>query len=104
MTQRVRRPTNQELEATARRAHLPVARLRRYIRIGLVRPSQLEGGPQFDDVEMARLRRIRRLADDLGLNSAAIEIVLRLIDQIEALQQERDAGRAAQSSEARTWQ
>jgi DNA-binding transcriptional MerR regulator len=103
MTRRSR-PTNQELEATARRANLPVARLRRYIRIGLVRPSQLDGRPPFDELEMARLRRIRRLADDLGLNSAAIEIVLRLVDQIEALQQERDARRTAQSSEARPWQ
>ena len=70
------------------------------MRIGLVRPARVEGEQTlFDDIEMARLRRIRRLGEDLGLNSAGIEVVLRLIDQIEALQRERDAGRPAQTLE-----
>jgi MerR family transcriptional regulator, heat shock protein HspR len=88
------------LEAAARMANLPPARVRRYVRIGLVRPAQVEGQEAFfDDGEIARLRRIRRLGEDLGLNIAGIEVVLRLIDQIEALQRERDAGRPAQTLE-----
>jgi MerR family transcriptional regulator/heat shock protein HspR len=101
MTQRPRRATYIELEAAARMANLPPARVRRYVRIGLVRPAQVEGQEAlFDDGEIARLRRIRRLGEDLGLNIAGIEVVLRLIDQIEALQRERDAGRPATTVEA----
>jgi MerR family transcriptional regulator/heat shock protein HspR len=101
MTQRPRRATYIELEAAARLANLPPARVRRYVRIGLVTPAQVEGQQAlFDDGEIARLRRIRRLGEDLGLNIAGIEVALRLIDQIEALQRERDAGRPVTTVEA----
>ena len=90
-----RRPASvHELETAARMARLPVARARRYLRIGLIDPSLLEGDrAMFDEVQTARLRRIRRLGDDLGLDTAAIGVVLRLLDRIEALQRELDARR-----------
>ena len=71
---------------------LAPARVRRLVRLGLVRPGRLESGAVlFDDADIARLRRIRRLAEDLGLSVAAIGVVLHLIDQIEALQRDREA-------------
>ena len=90
-----RRPASvHELESAARMARVPVARARRYLRIGLIDPSRLEGDQAlFDEIQIARLRRIRRLGDDLGLDTAAIEVVLRLLDRIEALQRELDARR-----------
>ena len=90
-----RRPASvHELESAARMARVPVARARRYLRIGLIDPSRLEGDRAlFDEIQIARLRRIRRLGDDLGLDTAAIEVVLRLLDRIEALQRELDARR-----------
>lgn len=90
-----RRPASaHELATAARMARLPVARARRYLRIGLIDPSRLEGDRAlFDEIQIARLRRIRRLGDDLGLDTAAIEVVLRLLDRIEALQRELDAHR-----------
>lgn len=105
MTQRPSRTAGFGLEAAAKRADLPVRRVRRYVRIGLIQPFDAEAeGPLFDDVGVARLRRIRRLSDDLGLDSNAIEIVLRLIDQIEALQRDRDTWPAGHTSEASRWQ
>jgi DNA-binding transcriptional MerR regulator len=84
---------------------LAPARVRRFVRLGLVRPASVKGGAvMFDDVDIARLRRIRRLAEDLGLNVAAIEVVLHLIDQIEALNRERDARFANDRLEANRWQ
>jgi MerR family transcriptional regulator/heat shock protein HspR len=94
MTARGRPVSVHELETAARMARLPVARARRYLRIGLIDPSRVEGDRAlFDDIQIARLRRIRRLGDDLGLDTAAIGIVLRLLDRIEALQRELDARR-----------
>jgi MerR family transcriptional regulator/heat shock protein HspR len=64
-------------------------RIRTYIRAGIVRPARVEGRRMlFGATELAHLRRVRRLSDDLGLNIAGIEVVLRLQDQISTLQRE----------------
>jgi DNA-binding transcriptional MerR regulator len=63
------------------------ARVRYYVRAGFVRPSRVEGGdPYFGDDELARMRRVRRLQEDLGLNAAGVEVALRLLDEIQELQ------------------
>jgi MerR family transcriptional regulator/heat shock protein HspR len=74
------------LEVAAEMARLPAGRLRRYVSIGLVHPARVQGtAVLFDDRELRRLRKIRRLSTDLGLDTAGIEIVLRLLDEIDAL-------------------
>ncbi|HEV7464664.1 MAG TPA: chaperone modulator CbpM [Candidatus Dormibacteraeota bacterium] len=45
-----------------------------------------EGGPS--EADLRRVRRIRRLRRDLGLSYEAIEIVMRLIDRLEAAEQQ----------------
>jgi MerR family transcriptional regulator/heat shock protein HspR len=81
-----------ELEAAARIARLSPARVRRYIRIGLIRPVRVEGRTAFfSEAELARLRTIRRLSEDLGLDAAAVEVVLRLVDEIRTLRNALDA-------------
>jgi MerR family transcriptional regulator, heat shock protein HspR len=73
-------------------------RIRGYVKREFVRPASTEGrGMQFSEDELAQLRRIRRLSDDLGLNLAGVEITLRLLKEIERLQKsapnrERGAG------------
>jgi MerR family transcriptional regulator/heat shock protein HspR len=75
------------IDVAARRVRLPAGRIRRYVRAGLVRPSAMEGRVElFGEAELARLRKIRRLREDLGLNTAGIEVTLRLLDEIDALQ------------------
>jgi len=75
-----------ELETAARLSRLPPARVRRYVRVGLVRPSRVEGRKAFfSEAELARLRTIRRLGEDLGLNTAGVEVALRLVDEIRTL-------------------
>jgi DNA-binding transcriptional MerR regulator len=68
---------------------LSPARIQHYIRAGLVTPPRSVGRrPVLGAPELARLRRIRRLATDLGLNAAGIEVALHLLDIIAALQEE----------------
>jgi DNA-binding transcriptional MerR regulator len=75
-----------ELEAAARIARLPPARVRRFVQVGLIRPVRVEGRTAFfSDAELARLRTIRRLGEDLGLNAAGVEVALRLADEIRTL-------------------
>ena len=81
-----------ELETAARLSRLPPARVRRYVRVGLIRPSRVEGRTVFfSEAELARLRTIRRLGEDLGLNAAGVEVALRLVDEIRTLRKALDS-------------
>jgi MerR family transcriptional regulator/heat shock protein HspR len=81
-----------ELEVAARLTRLPATRVRRYVRVGLIRPVRVEGRTAyFSEAELARLRTIRRLGEDLGLNAAGVEVVLRLVDEVRTLRTALDA-------------
>ena len=81
-----------DLEAAARITRLPPARVRRYVHVGLIRPVRVEGRHAFfGDAELARLRTIRRLGEDLGLNTAGVEVALRLVDEIKTLRKALEA-------------
>lgn len=72
------------LDEVAAAVALEAAVVRRYAEIGLIRP----GRPGYAPADLAELRRVRRLMDDLELDHSAIEIVLRMRRQILALQAE----------------
>jgi len=81
------------LEIAAARVGMSPGRVRRYVRAGLVRPAAIERGtPLFGEAEIARLRKIRRLIDDLGVNVAGAEIILRLLDELATLRGVAPAG------------
>jgi MerR family transcriptional regulator, heat shock protein HspR len=61
--------------------------LRKYERAGLIRPSRTDGMLRlYSDEDLARLRLIKRLVDDLGLNVAGVGLVLQLVDQLESIE------------------
>ncbi len=63
--------------------------VRKYIDEGLVEPSDfLSGQPLFDQTAFERLAKIRRLRRDLGINIAGIDIILRLLERVEELNEE----------------
>ena len=95
MSDRSAAQEERRLEAAAAATHVPPSRVRYFVRVGLVRPSRVEGRvPFFGEAELAQLRRIRRLRDDLGLNIAGIEVALRLLGEIESLRRELGKGGA----------
>ena len=82
------------LEVVAQRVGLTVTRIRAYERIGLVQPTRIQGTIRlYDEAAIARLRRLRRLADGLGLNAAGVEVVARLLEEIDSLRAELRAQR-----------
>ena len=86
----MRPPSDRPLETVAEQVHVPPARIRYYVRVGLLTPSRVEGRRvYFNESEMARMRKIRRLHDDLGLDRAGVEVVLRLLDEIDRLRAAR---------------
>jgi MerR family transcriptional regulator/heat shock protein HspR len=77
------------IEVVSEQIGLSPARIRRYERAGLVGPARVQGQARFyGESDVARLRRLRRLTHDLGLNPAGVEIVTRLLDELEALRAE----------------
>jgi MerR family transcriptional regulator, heat shock protein HspR len=60
--------------------------LRKYERAGLVRPSRTDGMLRlYSEADVQRLRLIKHLVEDLGLNLAGVELVLRMRERLEGL-------------------
>lgn len=63
--------------------------LRYYERAGLVAPARSKGRIRLYSLhDLERVRQIRRLVDDLGVNLAGVEVIMRLTDRIRELEEE----------------
>ena len=63
--------------------------LRLYERRGLIRPRRSDGNVRrYSDDDIAQVRFIRRLIDDLGVNLAGVEVILTMRQQLLAMQRE----------------
>ena len=61
--------------------------LRYYERIDLVEPSRSGGNIRlYSQRDIERLRRIKTLVYDMGVNAAGVDVILRLTDQIQQLE------------------
>jgi DNA-binding transcriptional MerR regulator len=81
------------LEALAEAVGLHPGLVERFVAYGLLEPAAVtERVNWFDLTAVRRLRTIRRLREDLGINLAGIAVVLDLLGRIESLKYE-PAGR-----------
>ena len=63
--------------------------LRMYERRGLITPRRSPGNIRhFTDADVERVRFIKRLVADLGVNLAAVEVILHMREQLVETQQE----------------
>jgi len=63
--------------------------LRHYERLGLVTPERTNGNiRRYSARDIARLRRIQQLMEDLGVNLAGVEVILTMHDGMEQQRQE----------------
>ena len=61
--------------------------LRYYEKVGIVKPARSRGNIRlYSDMDLATLHRVRTLMEDLGVNLAGVEVILRMSRQIEELQ------------------
>ena len=57
--------------------------LRYYERAGMIEPLRTSGNQRlYSEKDVARLRQIKTLVDDLGVNLAGVEIILRLTERM----------------------
>ncbi len=87
---REHRPDNEPcftIGVVARLVELHPQTLRNYEQMGLVVPQRSNGNIRlYSQREVDRLYKINRLTQEMGVNLAGVEIILRLSDQIETLQ------------------
>ncbi len=61
--------------------------LRYYERIGIIAPSRSRGNIRlYSERDIAQLRRVKTLMDDLGINLAGVEVILRMSQRMTELQ------------------
>ena len=77
------------ISVAARMLGVRTQTLRYYERIGLIRPARTGGNQRvFSRSDVDRVRRIRSLTDDLGVNLAGVEVIIDLLDRIHGLESE----------------
>ena len=61
--------------------------LRYYERVGIIEPSRSRGNIRlYSESDIARLRRVKTLMDDMGVNLAGVEVIIRIMQQMLELQ------------------
>jgi MerR family transcriptional regulator/heat shock protein HspR len=61
--------------------------LRYYEKIGIVEPSRSRGNIRlYSEGDIAQLRRVKTLMDDLGVNLAGAEVIMRMVQRVLELQ------------------
>jgi MerR family transcriptional regulator/heat shock protein HspR len=79
------------ISAAARLVDMHPQTLRYYEAQGLVVPQRSRGNMRlYSPRDIERLQKIARLTQELGVNLAGVEIILRLSEQVEALRTELD--------------
>jgi MerR family transcriptional regulator/heat shock protein HspR len=79
------------ISVAARIVGVQTQTLRYYERIGLVEPRRTSGNQRmYSRREVERVQRIRSLIDDLGVNLAGVEVLIKLMDRLQQSEEEKD--------------
>jgi MerR family transcriptional regulator/heat shock protein HspR len=63
--------------------------LRYYERIGVIEPKRSQGNIRlYSEGDIALLRRVKTLVEDMGVNLAGVEVILRLMQRMNEMQNE----------------
>src|SRR5262249_46932980 len=76
--------------------------LRSYERLGLVSPSRSKGQIRlYSASDIEQLRRIQRLVNELGVNLAGVEVILRLQQRLDEMDRQAEETRVKLEAEIR---
>ena len=65
--------------------------LRYYERIGLIEPFRSSGNQRvFSRRDIDRIKKLRTLVDDIGVNLAGVEVIMSLLDRLQQLESENE--------------
>ncbi|MFH1382738.1 MAG: MerR family transcriptional regulator [Chloroflexota bacterium] len=61
--------------------------LRYYEKVGIIEPTRSEGNIRlYSDKDIAYLKHVKQLMEDLGVNLAGVELILRMVRHVSELQ------------------
>ena len=76
--------------------------LRQYERLGLVEPKRTVGNIRmYSRADIERMQQVQRLVNDLGVNLAGVEVILRMGEKLQALEAELARLREQRAADAR---
>jgi MerR family transcriptional regulator, heat shock protein HspR len=76
--------------------------LRKYERLGLVQPTRTVGSMRvYSGEELDRLRLIKHLVDELGINLAGVQRLLSVAESVERMRKLSDRGHASRGDARR---
>ncbi len=75
------------ISVAARMLGVQAYTLRYYERIGIIQPSRSQGKIRlYSERDIVQLRRVKTLMNDLGINLAGVEVILRMAQRMAELQ------------------
>jgi MerR family transcriptional regulator/heat shock protein HspR len=83
------------ISIAARMVGMHAQTLRQYERIGLVEPKRTRGNIRmYSHSDLQRLRQVQRLVNELGVNLAGVDVILRMNERLRQMEQENQKLRA----------
>ena len=82
------------ISVAARMLDMQTHTLRYYEKVGIIEPYRSRGNIRlYSERDIALLRRVKTLIDDMGVNLAGVEVVLRMMQRMSELQDELEQAR-----------
>jgi MerR family transcriptional regulator/heat shock protein HspR len=77
------------ISVAARMLEIQTHTLRYYEKVGVIEPYRSRGNIRlYSDRDIAILRRVKSMVDDMGINLPGVEVILRMVQQVTELQNE----------------
>ena len=76
------------ISVAARMLDMQTYTLRYYEKVGIIEPRRSRGNVRlYSDYDIALLKRVKSLVDDMGVNLPGVEVILRMMQRVGELQQ-----------------
>jgi MerR family transcriptional regulator/heat shock protein HspR len=77
------------ISVAARILEIQTHTLRYYEKVGIIEPYRSRGNIRlYSDRDIAILKKVKSMVDDMGINLPGVEVILRMIQQVYELQNE----------------
>ena len=77
------------ISVAARMLEIQTHTLRYYEKVGIIEPHRSQGNIRlYSDRDIALLKRVKSLVDDMGVNLPGVEVILRMVQHMGELQEE----------------
>jgi MerR family transcriptional regulator/heat shock protein HspR len=77
------------ISVAARMLDVQTHTLRYYEKVGVIEPSRSQGNVRlYSDRDIALLQKVKTLVDDMGVNLPGVEVILRMMQRVDELQNE----------------